>query len=121
MYTKTLGSGVSIFLDFIGLPVHRATLKALGRPGVIATAGWKNGMDLSISRALECMAWHIHAHTHYARYSEGLEAMNFAEEHGWLPPVLDRVYSWDDIPALARDYESNMVDTFFPLFQVNAP
>ena len=67
---KTRGLGVSIFIDYIGLPVVRATLKALRRPGVITTAGWKQGMNLSILRAIECMNWHVHVHTHYARYEE---------------------------------------------------
>ncbi|MGB8510349.1 MAG: hypothetical protein WCD76_18370, partial [Pyrinomonadaceae bacterium] len=55
--------GVSIFIDFIGLPVFRVTLKALARPGVITTAGWKEGMHLSVVRAIECMKWHTHVHT----------------------------------------------------------
>jgi len=37
----THGQNISIFVDYIGTPVVRATLKALARPGVITTAGWK--------------------------------------------------------------------------------
>lgn len=116
---KTGGAGVSIFIDYIGLPVIRATLKALGRPGVITTAGWKQGMNLSSLRAVECMNWHVHVHTHYARYSEGQEAVAFAEEKGWVPPVDNPGYSWDDIPLLAQDYASGKCSTYFPLFQIN--
>lgn len=116
---KTLGLGVSIFIDYIGSPVVRATLKALRRPGVITTAGWKHGMNLSILRAIECMNWHVHVHTHYARYEEGLEAVDYAERTGWAPPVEDRPYGWDDIPRLAHDYASGRCRTYFPLFQVN--
>src|SRR5205085_3416477 len=83
----TSGSGVSVFIDFIGLPVFRATLKALSRPGVITTAGWKEGMNLSTLRAIECMNWNTNIHTHYARYRDGLEAVKFAEEHGWMPAL----------------------------------
>lgn len=116
---NTLGLGVSIFIDYIGLPVIRATLKALRRPGVITTAGWKQGMNLSILRALECMNWHVHVHTHYARYEEGLEAVDFAERTGWIPPVDDQKYSWDDVPKLAHDYVAGNCSTYFPLFQIN--
>jgi NADPH:quinone reductase-like Zn-dependent oxidoreductase len=116
---STGGRGVSIFIDYIGLPVIRATLKALGRPGVITTAGWKQGMNLSTLRAIECMNWHVHVHTHYARYAEGQQAVAFAEQNGWMPPVNDQQYSWDDIPQLANDYASGKCNTYFPLFQIN--
>ena len=38
------GHGVAIFVDNIGAPLYRATVKALGRRGVLATEGWKHGM-----------------------------------------------------------------------------
>lgn len=47
----TRGEGVSIFLDYIGGPVWKATLKALGRQAVLATAGWLAGMTMSTLRA----------------------------------------------------------------------
>lgn len=114
----TGGSGVSIFIDNIGGPVFRATLKALGRQGVITTAGWKEGMSLSITRGSECINRHIHVHTHGARNSQA--AMHFAEETGWLPPVDDNVYSWDEIPQLAHDYAAGKISSYFPIFQVNS-
>lgn len=117
---QTGGRGVAIFVDYIGAPVFRATLKALRRPGVITTAGWKLGMTTSSVRALECMHWHIHVYTHYARYEQGLEAIDFAEETGWGPPVEgDEVYGWDDIPLLAERYAAGALSTYFPLFEVN--
>lgn len=116
----TQGAGVSIFIDFIGMPVFRATLKALARPGVITTAGWKEGMKLSTVRAIECMNWHIHIHTHYARYADGLEAVKFAEEHGWMPPVESEVYDWESIPQLAQDHINGSISSYFPIYQVNA-
>ena len=118
---RTSGLGVSIFIDFIGLPVFRATLKALGKPGVITTAGWKAGMNLSTVRALECMNWHTHVHTHYARYAEGVEAVCFAEDNGWMPPVEKKVYDWAEIPQLARDHAEEKVISYFPIFQINPP
>jgi NADPH:quinone reductase-like Zn-dependent oxidoreductase len=116
---KTGGAGVSIFVDYIGLPVSRPTLKALSSPGVITTAGWKFGMKISTLRAVECINWHVHVHTHYARFAEGLEAINFAEEKGWMPEVDGHVYGWDDIPRLAEDYQRGRIDTYFPLYEVN--
>jgi NADPH:quinone reductase-like Zn-dependent oxidoreductase len=116
---QTLGLGVAVFIDFIGLPVFRATLKALSRPGVITTAGWKGGMNLSSVRAIECMRWHIHVHTHYARYSDGLEAIRFAESSGWMTHVEDQIYGWDCIPQLAQDHADGRISSYFPVFQVN--
>lgn len=115
----TQGEGVSIFMDYIGSPVMRATLKALARPGVLTTAGWKLGMKTSLVRAIECMNWHVHVHTHYARYSDAVEAMDFAEQNGWLPNINEQVYSWDSIPQLAENHFNERIDTYFPIFNVN--
>lgn len=114
----TKGQGVAIFIDLIGEPVYRATLKALGWPGVITTAGWKHGMQLLTNRALECMHWHSHIHTHYVRRQDALKAIEFAEKEGWLPQYLSPIYSWDDIPQLAQDYQEGM-DSYFPVYAVN--
>ena len=115
----TQGSGVSIFIDYIGQPVYRATLKALARPGVITTAGWKEGMKLSTVRALECMNWHFHIHTHYARYADGLEAIRFAEENGWMPTIDGDEYDWESVPQLARDHINGSITTYFPIYSIN--
>jgi NADPH:quinone reductase-like Zn-dependent oxidoreductase len=116
---NTHGRGASIFIDYVGLPVVRATLKALACPGVLTTAGWKAGMKISSLRAIECMNWHAHVHTHYARYVDGLEAARFAEANGWMPTIDLEPYSWNDIPQLAEDYAQAKLTTYFPLFQVN--
>lgn len=115
------GQPVAIFFDHIGAPVYRATLAALGRQGVIASAGWKHGGTLGeLQRITECIRRHIHVNTHYARYSEGVAATAFAENTGWLPPVDDdRVYDWSEIPTLVQDYDEGRMITYFPLFQVN--
>ncbi len=115
--THTNGAGVSIFIDNVGGPVYRATLKALGRQGVITTVGWKKGMAVSMMRGTECIERHIHVHTHGARRS--IAGVEFAEEKGWLPPIEDHVYGWDEIPALAQAYGEGKLDTFFPVFQIN--
>lgn len=112
--------GVSIFIDYVGAPVLRATLRALGRQGVITTAGWKKGMETTYLRASECIKRHTHVHTHYARYSDGLPAMAFAEEHDWMPTLNDQVTPWEDIPALASAYEQGKVDTYFPIYSINS-
>ena len=46
---RTRGRGVSIFIDNIGAPVHRITLKALARQGVMTTCGWKLGMRTQVA------------------------------------------------------------------------
>ena len=115
----TAGQGASIFIDNIGVPVARVTLKALGRQGVITTSGWKLGMEIMHVRAIECISRHIHVHTHYATYQEGLDAVKFAAEHDWLPPVTGSVSPWDAIPQLVEDYLDNRVTSYFPIFEVN--
>lgn len=115
----TGGEGVSIFLDYVGTPVCRATLRALSRGGVVATAGWKGGMRISTMRAIECIQRHIHVHTHYARRSEAIDAMNFAEANAWLPQPTGRVYSWDEVPELAAEFAAGSISDYFPLFEVN--
>lgn len=115
---KTEAEGVSIFVDFIGSPVYRATLRALGREGVLTTAGWKKGMDLTTNRANECIGRHIHVFTHAARRGEDKEAMDFAERTGWMPKVTVQ-YDWSDIGKLAEDFEAERVCSYFPVFEVN--
>lgn len=118
MQDHTQGAGISIFIDNIGTPVYRATLKSLSRQGVITTCGWKHGMEVTHLRALECINRHIHVHTHYARYAEGVASVHFAHEHGWLPTITDGVYDWEAIPQLANDYAAGRIDSYFPIFWV---
>jgi NADPH:quinone reductase-like Zn-dependent oxidoreductase len=115
----THGDGVAIFVDLIGAPVFRATLKALARPGVVTTSGWKQGMRLSSVRALECLGWHTHVHTHYARYHEGVEAVRFAEETGWMPRVDGHVCPWEGVARLGDDSARGGTRSYFPIYQVN--
>ncbi len=114
----TGGRMVNIFLDYVGAPVLRGTLKALAREGVIATAGWKEGMMIDIVRASECIARHQHVHTHYARYQQGLDSVAFAEEHGWLPPVDEHVFAFDEVPQMFEEYRHGKLG-WFPIFAVN--
>ncbi len=114
----TDGRGVNIFLDYVGSPVLRATLKAMTRQGVLATAGWKEGMQTQLIRAIECIERHQHIHTHYARYSEGVAAVKFAVENEWLPTVDSKIYEYDEIPQLAKDYDDGNF-TYFPCYRVN--
>ena len=113
--------GASIFFDYLGSPVIRATLRALARQGVVSTAGWKHGMSITSMRAIECIRRHIHVHTHYVRRGQIAEAMRFAEETGWMVPRLpdEKVWAWDDIPALAAAFDAGAIDSYFPLYQVN--
>ena len=116
---KTKGRMVQIFVDYVGGPVYRPTLKALSREGIITTAGWKEGMKLWDLRAVECIERHQHIHTHYARYPQGWKAVAYAEANGWMPLVDDRVYGFDEIPELAENYDCGKVDCF-PTFSINA-
>lgn len=115
---RTDGEMVHLFLDYIGTPVYRATLKALARQGVIATAGWKEGMSVSLLRARECITRHQHIHTHYARYQEGVDAVAFGEAHGWMPDVGRRIHTFDELPALAEAYHAGDTN-YFPCFSIN--
>jgi NADPH:quinone reductase-like Zn-dependent oxidoreductase len=114
----TDGEGVHIFVDYLGQPVHRATLKALARQGVITSAGWKLGMQLSCFRAAECIQRRQHIHTHYARYPQGLAARDYAEATGWLPEVDPEVFGFEQIPELARRYAAGELG-FYPIFTPN--
>ena len=109
---------MNIFIDYVGVPVLRSTLKVLAREGVLTTAGWKEGMMIELVRASECIARHQHVNTHYARYQEGLDAVAFAEKNGWLPPLESKVYEYDQIPELFEDYAKDNVG-WFPIFRVN--
>ena len=115
----TGGRGVSIFVDYMGAPVQRATLKSLGRPAVVTTAGWKLGMQLRLVRAIECIQQHTHVHTHYARRPEWIEARDFAVEHGWMPEVSD-TWEFDRIDELARAAIDNKLRGYFPTYTINA-
>ncbi len=116
---RTNGLGVSIFIDYVGSPMIRATIKALARQGVVTTAGWKHGMTITTLRAMECINRHQHVHTHYARYPQGRTAIRFAEDTGWMPHLNGhKEYSFDEIPLLARDYDAGKC-SYFPIFKIN--
>jgi NADPH:quinone reductase-like Zn-dependent oxidoreductase len=115
---RTNGRGVSIFIDNIGAN-YRSTIKALSREGVITTSGWKRAMTYPTVRSMECIARHIHVYTHYARLSEGIAAVDFAEKHGWMPTLEGKTYTWDEIPQLVEDYSAGRIESYFPIFSVN--
>ncbi len=98
------------------MPVFRASLRSLARQGVFATSGWKRGMRTSMYRAIETIQRHIHVHTHYATRAEADESVRFAEEHGWLPPLAEKVWDWQEIPALADSYAAGEAG-WFPVFR----
>ncbi len=116
----TQQAGVDVFFDHIGGPLFNATLKSLGRQGVVASAGWKLGADITeTSRSTECIQRHSYINTHYAKYQEGLDAVAFGEAHDWMPPENLPIYAWEDIPKLTEDYAANTIDSYFPIYQVN--
>ena len=113
----TGGRGVSIFVDFIGAPFQRATFKALARPAVVSTAGWKMGMKMEYLRAVECIQHHIHVHTHYARHHELVEARDYAVKHNWMPEISE-MFEWKDIGSLATAAAANELSGYFPAYKV---
>lgn len=113
----TGGKMVNVFIDYVGEPVFRATIKATAREAIITTAGWKEGMMLDLVRATECIERRQHIHTHYARYEQGVAAVAFAEKHGWLPPI-DEVFSYDDVPKMFAEYAKNTLG-WFPIYAIN--
>jgi NADPH:quinone reductase-like Zn-dependent oxidoreductase len=117
---RTDGLMVQIFIDYIGGPVYRATLKALGRESVITTAGWMEGMVVSHLRAVECIDRHQHVYTHYARRRQCEAAIAYGEAHGWMPIPAERTYTFDEIPALADDFRAGKTD-IFPVYAINEP
>jgi NADPH:quinone reductase-like Zn-dependent oxidoreductase len=114
---RTKGEMVQIFIDYVGGSVYRLTLRALSREGVITTAGWKEGMTLTQLRAKECIDRHQHVYSHYAKYSQGVAAVAYAELHGWMPLVDERIYTFDQIPELAEDYHASRTD-YFPCYSI---
>jgi NADPH:quinone reductase-like Zn-dependent oxidoreductase len=114
---RTAGRMVQIFVDYVGGPVWRATLRALDRNSVVTTAGWKEGMKLTSMRALDCIGRKQHIHTHYARYSQGKCAVAFGAANGWIPTVDERVYTFDEIPDLALAYREGRTG-MYPCFSV---
>jgi NADPH:quinone reductase-like Zn-dependent oxidoreductase len=118
---ETDGMGVSIFVDYLGGTLLRATLKALAREAVVTTAGWREGVRTSFLRASECIERHQHIHTHYARRREVVDSMEFGERHGWMPPEESIATPWayDRLPDLVTAYRDGDVDTYFPLIRVN--
>ncbi|WP_316179305.1 zinc-binding dehydrogenase [Bradyrhizobium sp. SZCCHNRI1009] len=115
----TDGQRVSIFIDNIGTPVLRATLKALARYGVLTTVGWEGGTDMQFRRPTECIGRHIHIFTHGSSYEGGDAAIADAEAAGEILPVGDDVYDWARIPQLAEDFAAGRIRGYFPIYKVN--
>lgn len=114
---RTDGIGVQIFVDYVGPPVFRATLNALSREGIVTTAGWKKGMNLSYVRASACVRRNHLIHSHGFAHHELDAAIAFAEENDWLPPVDDPVFSFEEIPELAARYHAGELG-MFPVYSV---
>ncbi|RFS86627.1 zinc-binding alcohol dehydrogenase family protein [Actinomadura spongiicola] len=114
------GAGAAVFIDNIGAPLYRATLKALARQGVLTTCGWKQGMSTTTLRAAECIRRHLHVHTHVWRLQDSAEIRDLQEETGWIADIDPAaVYPFDEVPRLADDYAAGRLSTYFPLFQIN--
>lgn len=115
----TEGRKVSIFIDNIGSPVYRATVRALARQGVITTSGWDQGGTLTTQRIEACTNRHIHVFTHGMRAQECIAAGDYMATSAWIPPRPDKVWAWEEIPALAQAFAEGQIETYFPIFAVN--
>lgn len=114
------GRGVAIFVDNIGEPLYKATVRALAREGVITTCGWKAGMRISQLRGAECINRHIHVNTHVWRLPDSPVIRDFQDSAGWIAPEGCTVlYDFDHVPQLADDYANGRIGSYFPLYQVN--
>ncbi|HEY0216960.1 MAG TPA: zinc-binding dehydrogenase [Cellulomonas sp.] len=112
------GAGVSIFIDNIGAPLYKPTVKSLAREGVLSTVGWKQGMKISQLRAADCIKRQLHVNTHVWRKSDSAGIRDFQEAAGWIAAP-EKPYAFEDVPALAADYLAGRVGTYFPIFAVN--
>lgn len=114
------GEGAAIFVDNIGAPLYKATLKALARQGVLATVGWKHGMRINSLRASECIKRHLHVNTHVWRYGDSAEIRDYQERTGWIAEINPAaVYEFECISQLADDYQNGRISSYFPVFRVN--
>jgi NADPH:quinone reductase-like Zn-dependent oxidoreductase len=116
----TDGRKVAVFIDNIGGPVHRATLRALARQGVIATSGWDRGGQLATNRIEACTQRQLHVFTHGVRAQESVAACEFMASSDWIPPLPDKVWAWQEIPQLAEAFADGRIASYFPIFGVNA-
>lgn len=115
----TGGRKVGIFIDNIGSPVYRATVRALARQGVIATSGWDQGGMLTTNRIESCTNRHIHVFTHGMRAQESRAACDYMASSDWIAPRPDKVWAWHELPALADAFAAGRIETYFPIFAVN--
>ncbi|TCO45911.1 zinc-binding dehydrogenase [Actinocrispum wychmicini] len=116
------GRGVAILIDHIGGGLHKASLKALARQGVITTAGWKAGMHLRSVRASECIQRHLHVHTHVWRHQDSPAIREYQNHTGWIADDdPNAVWDYDHIPQLADAHTHGMVDSYFPLCRITNP
>ena len=115
---RTGQRGVSIFVDNIGAD-YAATVKAVGRQGVITTSGWKHRTVFPVSRPIECQNRRLHVFTHYASRKDSEDAVAWAESSGWAPHDQEAIVPWDGIGQLAEDYAAGSVQSYYPIFRVN--
>ena len=72
-----------------------------------------------VIRPYECISRHTHIFTHYAKYEDAEEAMQFAETHDWIPEYDGNIYPFEKIPDLLEEFRNGNTDSYFQLFRVN--
>ncbi|MBD3007231.1 MULTISPECIES: zinc-binding dehydrogenase [unclassified Streptomyces] len=114
------GAGTAVFIDNIGAPLYKATIKAMARQGVVTTVGWKHGMRTFHLRASECINRHLHVNTHVWRYDDCATIRDHQENTAWMPSIDPAaIYEFDEVGQLTADYSSGKIDSYFPLYRVN--
>ncbi|KML56873.1 zinc-binding dehydrogenase [Burkholderia theae] len=114
------GRGVAIFLDNLGGALYRSTMRVVGRTGIVTTVGWKTGMRLWNLRATECINRRLHIHTHAWRYDDSITIRDFQETSGWIGEEPTEIFDFDEVPKLASDYLNGKIQTYFPIYRINA-
>jgi len=113
------GRGVAIFLDNLGGALYRATMRVIGRTGLVTTVGWKTGMRLWNMRATECINRRLHIHTHAWRYNDSVTIRDFQEASDWIGPEPTEIFDFDDVPKLASNYVEGKIESYFPIYRIN--
>lgn len=114
---RTEGNGADLFIDFVGEPLINATERAMARGGVIATSGWKTGVNVEINRARSSIGRISHIHSHYCSLPEFIKAVAFSETESWLPKNWVEG-SFENVSQFHDTYAKGGIDSYFPIVKI---
>lgn len=116
--SKSGPGGVDIFFDYVGDPTMELTSRALGRYGVMATAGWKDGVLTGYNRARASIFRQIHIHTHYCSRRQLVAAVEFAKKNNWLAKR-SLEFSYDEVLTLHEMFNNGKLKSYLPVVKIN--